>query len=108
MHLDPDLQATSVSRQPGWLPSIGQVGAAQQHLAARDVGPGDVFLFFGWFRHAERRGERWAYVQDAPNIHSLFGWLQVGDVLPVSRPPRRSPGAGRGFRTILTSNTLPG
>ena len=84
VHLDPDLRAQSAPRQAGWRPSFGQVGTAQSHLAKQGVGIGDVFLFFGWFRQAERVGTRWRFVPGAPDIHSLFGWLQVGDVLPVS------------------------
>jgi hypothetical protein len=83
VHLDPDLNDGSVPRRPGWLASLGQVGSAQKHLAKQGVGPGDVFLFFGWFRHAEQVAGRWRYVRGAPNVHALFGWLQVGQVYKV-------------------------
>ena len=83
VHLDPDLRADSVSRQPGWRPCFGQVSSAQGHLSRQGVGPGDVFLFFGWFRRAELYGGRWRFVRDAPNIHSLFGWLQVAEVVDL-------------------------
>lgn len=88
VHLDPDLRAESVSRRNGWRPSFGQVGAAQAHLSNQGVGIGDVFLFFGWFRRVERVDERWRFIRGAPNIHSLFGWLQVGQVVPVSAGER--------------------
>jgi hypothetical protein len=87
VHLDPDLQAGSVSRRSGWRPSLGQVAAAQQHLRKQGVGPGDVFLFFGWFRHAEQVGGRWQYVREAPGVHALFGWLQVGSMHKVGDGP---------------------
>jgi len=43
-----------------------------------------VFLFFGWFRQVAQQQGRWRYVRNAPNIHSLFGWLQVGNVIKIS------------------------
>ncbi|WP_431127544.1 hypothetical protein [Variovorax paradoxus] len=86
VHLDPDLHDGSVLREAGWRPTFGQVGSAQSHLANEGVGVGDVFLFFGWFRQVEQQQGRWRYVRSAPNIHSLFGWLQVGDVIKISSP----------------------
>jgi hypothetical protein len=85
VHLDPDLQSACVSRQPGWRPSLGQVASAQGHLAKQGVGPGDVFLFFGWFRRAESHHGRWRFVPGAPDLHSLFGWLQVEEVIDPGR-----------------------
>jgi len=55
-HLDPDLDAASRRREPGWRPLLGQHGAAQSHLCNESVGPGDLFLFFGLFRRTEQRG----------------------------------------------------
>lgn len=83
VHLDPDLSDSYVERRAGWRASLGQVGSAQKHLANRGVGVGDVFLFFGWFRQAEQAAGKWRYVPGAPDVHALFGWLQVGDVLKV-------------------------
>lgn len=83
VHLDPDLDAGCISRRAGWQPTFGQVSGAQSHLANQGVREGDVFLFFGWFRQVERSTGRWRYVRGAPNIHSLFGWLQVGEVIRV-------------------------
>jgi hypothetical protein len=83
VHLDPDIDTKLVRRPTGWLPALGQTGAAQRHLARQGVGTGDVFLFFGWFRKAEPNGSAWRYVPGAPDLHVLFGWLQVGEVLSV-------------------------
>lgn len=83
VHLDPDLNRRDDLRMPGWRPSLGQTGAAQSHLVSQGVGIGDTFLFFGWFREIERAKGRWRYVPKAPNLHVLFGWLEVEDVLPV-------------------------
>ncbi|XUW93631.1 hypothetical protein OH764_36400 (plasmid) [Burkholderia sp. M6-3] len=80
VHLDPDLTEGSAARLSGWRASLGQVGSAQKHLAKQGVGPGDVFLFFGWFRKTENVAGRWRYVPGAPNVHALFGWLQIGEV----------------------------
>lgn len=79
-HLDPDLDAGARLRLPGWRPCFGQTDAAQAHLANRGVGIGDLFLFFGWFREVEARAGRWRYRPGAPDVHGLFGWLQVGSI----------------------------
>jgi hypothetical protein len=84
VHLDPDLRRESLPRQPSWQPLFGQAAAAESHLQGQGVGPGDVFLFFGWFRRIEQRGERYHYVKDAPDQHVIFGWLQIEQRLPVS------------------------
>ena len=76
-HLDPDLNAASVSRLSGWRPTFGQSGAAESHLRRQGVGAGDIFLFFGWFREVEVANGRFRYVPNAQDLHVLFGWLQV-------------------------------
>jgi hypothetical protein len=70
-HFDPDLEAGA----------LGQVGSAQSHLARQGVGVGDVFLFFGLFREAERVAGRYRFRPGARPHHRLFGWLQVGEVI---------------------------
>ncbi len=76
-HLDPDLDARSVPRAPGWKPLFGQSGIAERHLQRMGVGSGDLFVFWGWFRHVEQRNARWRYVPGNHGMHVLFGWLQV-------------------------------
>jgi len=83
VHLDPDLDRAPDSRLPGWRPALGQTGNAQSHLRDMRVGQGDVFLFFGWFREVECYRNTWRYVPGSPDLHVIFGWLEVGDVLPV-------------------------
>jgi len=83
-HLDPDLDPHALRRARGWRPILGQTGAAQSHLARHGVGPGDVFLFFGWFRRCVREHGRLRYARRAPDLHALFGWLEVGEVVPVA------------------------
>ncbi len=83
-HLDPDLDRVSVRPRPrGWRAAFGQTGAAETHLQNQGIGPGDVFLFFGWFREVARTAGRWRYRADAPDRHVCFGWLQVAARLPV-------------------------
>lgn len=83
VHLDPDLDRPARLRLRGWRPALGQTGSSQSHLARCGVGAGDVFLFFGWFREAELRNGRWSYARGARDLHVLFGWLEVCDVLPI-------------------------
>lgn len=80
VHLDPDLMGGSLPRKPGWRPLLGQADAAQRHLDKHGVGPGDIFLFFGWFREVEQRDDRFRFKPDAPDLHLFYGWLEVGDV----------------------------
>ncbi len=83
-HLDPDLNAKAQGRPRGWRPIFGQTGAAASHLQAQGVTVGDIFLFFGWFRTAERKNGCFAYKRDCTGFHSLLGWLQVGAVIDCS------------------------
>ncbi|QKE40291.1 MAG: hypothetical protein HO274_02300 [Ferrovum myxofaciens] len=84
VHVDPDLHGPALARASAWRPAFGQIAAAQGHLQKQGVGPGDLFLFFGWFRKVERIDGVWRYVPGSPDMHTLFGWLQVGEVLPVT------------------------
>lgn len=86
-HLDPDLDRRTRPRRAGWKPSLGQCSAAQGSLAAHDIGPGDLFLFFGWFRRVTVLAGKPTYLRGAPNLHVLFGWLQVGRVLSIPEDP---------------------
>jgi Nucleotide modification associated domain 3 len=86
-HLDPDLSAGSIPRMSGWRPIFGQVGAAESHLEKQGVGSGDVFLFFGWFRHVEKFSGRWRYVPKSRPMHVIFGWLQIEKRVAVSDWP---------------------
>lgn len=86
VHLDPDLEAGTVTRSQGWRPAFGQVATAQRHLANQQVGVGDIFLFFGWFRRTRVVAGSWSYDPADPSAHTMFGWLQIGEVLPVADP----------------------
>lgn len=82
-HLDPDLDAASIPRSVNWRPLFGQTGAAEKHLQNQGVNEGDVFVFYGWFRQVELVAERYRYVRGAPDLHVIFGWLQVEQRLSV-------------------------
>ncbi len=85
VHLDPDLDRKPALRPEAWRPALGQTGGSQTHLQRQGVAPGDVFLFFGWFRQVERDRGRWRFERGAPDLHVLFGWLEIGAALPVVR-----------------------
>lgn len=82
-HLDPDLSRSAFRREPGWRALFGQVDSAQSVLAREGVGPGDLFLFFGWFRRASTSGGRIRHLSTAPDLHVIWGWLQIDEVVPV-------------------------
>lgn len=85
VHLDPDLNASSKARDHDFQPLFGQCGAAQTHLASFDIGQGDLFLFFGWFRDVEFVNRRWRYVPGAADKHVIYGWLQIEKTIPVEQ-----------------------
>jgi len=85
VHLDPDILRSLYPRKPGWRPIFGQgQSAAESHLKTYGVTAGDLFLFFGWFREAEQKGGKYRYRPDAPDLHVIYGWLQVGAVIPCT------------------------
>lgn len=86
-HLDPDLDGTARSRRSGWVPAFGQDSIAQRHLHRMGVGVDDLFLFFGWFRNVELVHGRYRYCAKATDLHVLFGWLRVGQVLRIGPDP---------------------
>jgi hypothetical protein len=78
-HLDPDLVAARYPRLPGWRPLFGQVGASATHLLAQGVGPGDLFIFWGLFRHAIEQNGRLRF--EGRPFHAIFGYLEVDSIL---------------------------
>lgn len=80
-HLDPDLRYDSTKRDYSWKACFGQSGTAASHLKSQGVSVGDIFLFFGWFRKTEYNSHgKLQYAKDAPDVHAIFGYLQVGEV----------------------------
>ena len=83
VHPDPDLnfetyryRKTRAAWQQ-WRGMVGQTGIAQGQLDKQGVGIGDVFLFFGLYRRVEETTHGWRFVRSAPELHVLWGWLQV-------------------------------
>ncbi len=66
-HNDPDLE----------MGAFGQVSSAQSHLHNQNMGSGDLFLFFGWFREVEIVDCNYRYKSDAIDHHRIFGWMFV-------------------------------
>lgn len=87
VHFDPDLNPNNLKRKEGWLGSLGQTGSAQGHLEAQQVQKGDIFLFFGWFREAIFENENYKFKPKSPDIHSIFGYLQIGEILKLGSNP---------------------
>jgi len=114
VHLDPDLDAAARPRPSGWRPCFGQTLAAQAHLDNQGVGVGDLFLFFGWFREVVQRDGEWRYRAGAPDIHCLFGWLQIaavyrldcGDEAPSWGPEHPHVKNAERYRSGSLRNTL--
>jgi hypothetical protein len=78
-HLDPDLNPAMMERGTGWRGTFGQNGMAQKTL--RNVGRGDLFLFFGLFQKVRRNQEteRYEYDDGQQQMHVIHGWLMVED-----------------------------
>jgi len=86
-HLDPDLIGEVCQRKPGWRPAFGPGGREVSHLRKHEVGKGDLFIFFGWFRRCELYGGYYRFLQESPNIHVMFGYLRVGNIIRLSYDP---------------------
>lgn len=79
-HLDPDIRRDmKADRGQDWIPAFGQSAAQASEL--RDVREGDLFLFFGTFRHAKEESGKFKYVTpESQEFHALWGYLQVGNI----------------------------
>jgi hypothetical protein len=84
-HLDPDLIGDTRPRHIDWRPSFGQIGAAAGHLRNQGVGIGDLFLFYGWFRHTHWVNGRLRFVPASAGFHAIFGYLEVGEAIETIR-----------------------
>jgi len=77
-HLDPDIRPDVIERAEGWSALFGQSDSAEGHLRNNNIGPGDLFLFFGWFRETEIINWRLQYKKDAPDLHVVYGYMEIG------------------------------
>ena len=81
---------------PGGGRCSAQVGAAQQHLANCGVGPGDVFLFFGWFAHVRDDGTgRLRYARGDRGFQAIWAWMEIAEAMPAEKFAARHPWAWR-------------
>ena len=79
-HLDPDIRKEVLPREKVWKAAFGQCNAAQGHLINKRVTKGDIFLFFGWFRQTEEINGQFCYKKNSPDLHVLYGYLQIGEI----------------------------
>lgn len=84
-HVDPDLIKDVLEREDSqnWRPTFGQNEAAQGHLKNQRVEPGDLFLYFGWFRHTVINNGKLCYNSSEPDKHLIFGYLEIEYFLNV-------------------------
>jgi len=66
---------------------FGQVGAAQTHLKNNNVGIGDLFLFWGWFRETMTVNKKTVFSKDDPGHYRFFGWMQIGEIITLGKDP---------------------
>ncbi|WP_153126695.1 hypothetical protein [Peribacillus tepidiphilus] len=86
-HLDPDIrQSVLPNRHKEWRGLFGQSGNAQASLLNEGITTGDIFLFFGWFREAEHVKGAYRYKKNAPNIHAIYGYLEVDEMIDLNAP----------------------
>ena len=108
-HLDPDIVPSAYPRMTDWRGLFGQTDVAQRVLERERVGGGDLFLFFGWFREVEERAGVFQFVKGAPDLHLLWGWLQVERVLAAETdqiPAWAAYHPHTGYRGRYNFNTL--
>lgn len=87
VHLDPDISKMHHPGLTDWKAMFGQSAAAQGHLG-KYVVPGDLFLYFGWFRNAERQTDDGKLRYFGNHMHVIHGWLQIEKTLdPKTQPP---------------------
>lgn len=70
--------------------AFGQAGASESHLRRQGVGKGDLFLFYGWFKSIEKLDGRWRFKTGAKDIHLIWAWMRVGEMICLDSPEQRS------------------
>lgn len=90
-HLDPDINQNVLNnRKPGWKGLFGQCDTAQRHLCNKHIQPGDLFLFFGWFREVVKIDGKYKYVSGTDK-HIIWGYMQVGEIDSISEASEYEP-----------------
>ena len=95
------------------LGALGQVNAAQGHLANHNVGVGSLFLFFSRFIPVKNRDNNISVVVNPlKGAYFLYGWLKVGRVVKrfteVQDPKleTRHPHATESYFSACKNNTI--
>jgi len=59
--------------------ALGQAGSAEGHLRNQNIGKGDIFLFYGWFKPVDKINGYWTYVNTVPDIHVIWSYMKIKD-----------------------------
>lgn len=63
--------------------TLGQANASEKHLRNQNIGTGDIFLFYGWFREVNRVNGTWTYTKNSPDIHLIWSYMSIGDIVRI-------------------------
>lgn len=95
-HLDPDLGLYCINGIPSKCAGVfGQAHIASAHLEKQGVGVGDVFLFFGSFRHVDGVPGSYKYRKGESPFHAIYGYLVVSEIINVTAGLEHEFGAKR-------------
>ncbi len=85
VHLDPDLRYSIRNRGNNqWEAIFGQCDSSASHLDNQNIGEGDLFLFFGWFKKTIEMPEGLRFdPKDKDGKHVIWGYLQVGKTFKI-------------------------
>ena len=84
-HLDPDIRKGVRQRKTGWIPAFGQKGSPLTELFNNNIGIGDIFLFYGWFRHTVCHDGHLSYLRGAKDMHVIYAYLQIGKIIRAEK-----------------------
>jgi len=68
---------------------FGQAGGSESHLRKQHIEKGDIFLFYGWFKQVEKNKDSWQYKAGAKDIHLVWGWMSIGEMINLDDLPQR-------------------
>lgn len=95
-HVDPDINAAPWKELPkDWVPAFGQIGNAQTVLKKAGVEPGDLFLFFGWFRQTYYNNngilKYCSPKNNGQDLQIIYGYLEIGSIITDPKEIQRYP-----------------
>lgn len=86
-HMDPNLNPTfyGLNEKDGWSPVFGQDEAALTHLLdTNKISVGDIFLFFGRFKHATIKSKKVEYLK-SKELHAIYGFMEIGEIINIGK-----------------------